>query len=129
MICIRIIGPEELDEAKQFIRRIFPKAMVQVRDDDIILLAEDNDRIIGFSHFIDEGDRIILQGIGVEKSMRGRGVGTMLIEHTMEILEDSDLPVYLKAKAMNPAIDLYIRHGFFLKKFGITHVLVKKPHT
>jgi len=129
MISIRLVRPAELDDAKKFIRRIFPDAMVQVSDDDTLLLAESDQKIVGFAHIIDEGDRLVLQGLGVDKSMRGKGVGTMLMERTMEILSDSDRPIFLKVKVMNPAVDLYQRHGFFVKKFGTTHVLVKKPNT
>lgn len=124
-----MVSPAEIDEVKDFIRKIFPDAMVSISEDDTVLLAEDQDRIVGFSHVIDEGDRLILQGIGVDKSMRGKGVGTMLMEHTLEMLQDTELPIYLKVKVMNPAIDLYSRYGFFIKKFGTTHVLVKKPNT
>ncbi len=129
MISIRIVPPSEMDDAKNFIRRIFPNAMVHITDDDTVLLAENGEKKVGFAHILDDGERIILQGIGVEESMRGQGVGTMLIEHTMDMLADIDRPIYLKVKVMNPAIDLYSRYGFFIKKFGTTHVLVKKPNT
>ncbi|MBU0527459.1 MAG: GNAT family N-acetyltransferase [Candidatus Micrarchaeota archaeon] len=129
MINIRMLRSSELDLAKQFIRTIFPRAMVQITDDDTILLAEEDEKLVGFAHIIDDGERVILQGIGVEKSMRGQGVGTLLIEHTMEMLSEIERPIFLKVKVMNPAIDLYARYGFFIKKFGTTHVLVKKPNT
>jgi hypothetical protein len=32
-------------------------------------------------------------------------------------------------KALNPAIDLYMRYGFMLKKFGDVHVLVKRTNS
>ncbi|MBD3210867.1 GNAT family N-acetyltransferase [Candidatus Micrarchaeota archaeon] len=128
MISIRLVQPSEYDEAARFIRRIFPEAAVQIGDWDTVLLAENEERPLGFAHIVDDGNRLILQGIGVDESVRGQGVGTMLMEHTLELFEDTDRPIYLKVKVMNPAIDLYSRHGFFLKKFGITIVLVKKPN-
>ena len=128
MINIRLVRPDEIDEAKKFIRSIFPQAMVHVSDYDTILLAESKDRIVGFAHIVDDGERIIFQGLGVDKSMRGAGVGTMLVEHGLEMYDDCDRPIFLKVKVMNPAIDLYQRHGFFIQKFGTTHVLVKKPN-
>lgn len=128
MIQIRTARPSELDQAKNFIRSIFPDAMVQITDDDTLLLAEYQGKVVGFAHIIDEGDRILLQGIGVEESSRGLGVGTILLEHVMEVLSDSDKPIFLKVKAMNPAIDLYMRYGFMLKKYGDSHVLVKRAN-
>jgi GNAT superfamily N-acetyltransferase len=129
MIIIKTVKPAELDTAKDFIREVFPDAMVQVADDDLLLLAEEDGRAIGFAHIIEFDDRVVLQGIGVDSSIRGQGVGTLLLEQVLSMFEDADRPIYLKVKAMNPAIDLYARYGFFLKKFGDAHVLVKKPNS
>jgi len=126
---VRTVRPSEMDVAKNFIRSLFPDAMVQVTDEDTLLIAEFDGRTVGFAHLVDEGDRITLQGIGVDKSMRGQGVGTILLEHILETLRDTDRPIFLKVKVMNPAIDLYARYGFMLKKFDDVHVLVKKPNS
>src|SRR4030042_1465216 len=116
-VTVRMAEESEMDDAKSFIRSIFPDAMVQITDDDTLLLAEKDDRMVGFAHLIDMGDRIGLQGIGGEPSMRGYGVGTILLEHVLDSLSGSGTPIYLKVKAMNPVIDLYSRSGFVLKKF------------
>ena len=129
MIRIRMLGPSELDDAKTFIRSIFPDAMVQITDVDLVFLAEVEGKPVGFAHVIDDGEAVLLQGIGVEKSMRGQGVGTVLLEYVLDGLRDTEKPIYLKVKVMNPAIDLYSRYGFMLKKFGDVHVLVKKPNS
>ena len=129
MIQIRTVMPSEMDNAKHFIRSIFPAAMVQITDDDTILIAEDMGRTVGFAHIVEDYDRIFLQGIGVEKSMRGQGVGTILLEHILDALRDCERPIYLKVKPMNPVIDLYARYGFMLKNFGDVHVLVKKMNS
>ncbi|MBN1170492.1 GNAT family N-acetyltransferase [Candidatus Micrarchaeota archaeon] len=128
MISIRLVRSGEIDEAKKFIRSIFPRAMIQINDDDTLLLAETKKKIVGFAHLLDDGEKIIFQGIGVHKSMRGAGVGTMLIEHSIEMFDESDRPIYLKVKVMNPAVDLYQRYGFFIQKFGTTYLLVRKPN-
>ncbi len=128
-ITVRTVRPSEMDTAKDFIRSVFPHAMVQVTDDDTLLLAEFEGRLVGFAHIVDDGDRIILQGIGVDKSMRGQGVGTILLEHILDTLGDTDRPIYLKTKVMNPAVDLYARYGFMLKRFDDVHVLVKMPNS
>jgi ribosomal protein S18 acetylase RimI-like enzyme len=128
MITIRMVGATEMDQAKDFIRSIFPEAMVQITDDDTVFIAEIEGRPVGFAHIIDDGEAFMLQGIGVDKSVRGQGVGTILLEHVLGGLRDTDRPIYLKVKVMNPAIDLYQRYGFMLKKFGDVHVLVKKAN-
>ena len=127
-ITVRMADDADLDNAKSFIRSIFPKAMVRISEDDTLLLAEHEDRMVGFAHIIDKGDKIILQGIGVDPSVRGHGVGTILLEHALDSLSEVDIPIFLKVKSLNPAIELYGRYGFFLKKFNDVHVLVKKPN-
>lgn len=129
MISVRLAQPAEFDQVKGLIRRIFPSAMISVSEEDTVLLAEnDEGEPVGFAHVVDSGDRILFQGVGVDKSMRGRGIGTMLIEHTLSLFEDCEKPIYLKVKIMNPVIDLYSRFGFFVKRFGTTSVLVKKSN-
>ncbi|MDD5171524.1 MAG: GNAT family N-acetyltransferase [Candidatus ainarchaeum sp.] len=129
MIRIRTVGPSEMDTAKDLIRAVFPDAMVQVSDEDTVLIAEEDGKAVGFAHIIEFDDRIFLQGIGVDSSIRGQGVGTLLLEQVLYMFEDADRPIYLKVKVMNPVIDLYARYGFFLQKFGDAHVLVKKPNS
>jgi len=128
MITVRTAAHSDMDDAKGFIRKLFPKAMVSVSDDDLIILAEYNNRIVGFAHMIDDGDRMILQGLGVDGEARGRGVGTLLLTHILNTIEE-DIPVMLKVKVMNPAVDLYARHGFFVKRSNDhTLTLVRKPN-
>ncbi len=129
MISIREARSAELDNARTFIRRIFPDAMVAVAEDDTLLLAEEDGHLVGFAHVIYDEDRVLLQGIGVHESARGNGVGTMLLEYVLDMLRDTDLPIYLKVKPLNTAIDLYSRYGFFLKKFDDVHVLVKMANS
>lgn len=128
MITIRMVMPSEMDDALDLIKSIFPNALVQVTEDDLLLIAEYGGRAVGFAHIVEDGDRILLQGIGVEGSMRGQGVGTLLLEHILAEYSDTDRQIFLKVKVMNPAIDMYSRYGFMLKKFGDVNVLVKKPN-
>ena len=129
MINIRIARPSEFDDTKELIQSIFPNAIVHINDGDTLLVAEDQGEIVGFAHMADGDERIIVKGLGVAKSVRGHGVGTLLLECLFEMIKDDARPVYLKVKSLNPVIDLYGRYGFFLKKFGQAHVLVKKPHS
>jgi len=129
MINIRIARPSEFDGAKELIQKIFPDAIVQINDEDTVLVAEDQGKIVGFAHVVDGGEMIIVKGLGVAKPVRGHGVGTLLLECLFEVIKDDARPVYLKVRSLNPAIELYGRYGFFLKRFGQTHVLVKRPHS
>lgn len=127
MISIRSMKASEIEGMKGLIRRIFPDALVRIHDNDTLLLAEHLGRAVGFAHLVDGGDHLVLQGIGVEESVRGQGVGTLLLEHVLE-MQDDGRPIYLRVRALNPAVDFYARYGFFVKRFGDhVHVLVKKP--
>jgi len=129
MILIRTMKNSEIDSAKKFIKKVFPNAMVHIGEDDTVLFAESDGKPIGFAHVIDDSDRLILQGLGVDNAARGMGVGTILLEHILAMFSDGTRPIYLKVKVMNPVIDLYSRYGFFLQKFGDSHVLVKKTNS
>lgn len=123
---IRVIRDDELEEVIELISQIFPDADPNISEDDIFLVAESTGRPIGFAHVIEDDEKIILQGLGVEESLRGSGVGSALIERALEIFSPTDKPVYLKTQLSNPALDLYERFGFNIKKFGMVHILERK---
>jgi len=127
MISIRMAGPEDMGSTMDLIQSIFPEAAIELSDEDTVLLAERAGKAIGFAHLIDLGDRFVLQGLGVKPSHRGYGIGSMLLDHAMDIVEETGRPMYLKTKSLNPAISLYERYGFQLKRFGSRHVLVRRP--
>ena len=129
MIRIRKMHHSELDRTRRFIHSIFPGSVVRVDGADTVLLAETAGKPVGFVHIIEQRDKLMLQGIGVVKPMRGKGVGTMLLERALEVLSRSGKPVYLKVKALNQVVNMYARYGFFIKRFGRAHVLVKKPNS
>lgn len=127
MISIRMAGPGDLGPARELIQSIFPEAAIELTEEDTVLLAERQGKAIGFAHVVDLGDRFLLQGLGVKPVHRGYGIGSMLLDHAMDIVEQTGRPMYLKTNSLNPAIYLYARYGFQLKRFGSKHVLVKRP--
>jgi GNAT superfamily N-acetyltransferase len=129
MIRIRKMRHSELDRTRQLVRSIFPRSVVRMDSSDLVFLAEFSGRAVGFVHIVSHRGCMVLQGLGVRKSARSLGVGTLLMERALSALEGCGVPVYLKVKALNKAVNLYARHGFFLQKFGRAHVLVKKPNS
>ncbi len=130
MICyVRMVRGDEIEEVLDLMQEIFPDANIDISDDDSVFIAEEDDHLLGFAHVIELGDRIILQGLGVEESYRGQGIGTSILEKILEVYGVTDKPIYLKTKSHNPAIDLYERHGFTIKRFGSVHVLVKRQNS
>lgn len=125
MISVRLAKPSEFDYAKKFMRSIFPDAIIRLEEGDTLIFAEQGGNTLGFAHIIEDEERILLQGLGVKSSARGQGVGTFLLQRALELLEGTHKPIYIKVKLFNPAVELYARHGFFLKRFGDAHVLVK----
>ncbi|MDD5340702.1 MAG: GNAT family N-acetyltransferase [Candidatus ainarchaeum sp.] len=129
MIRIRKMRRTELGRARLLAHAIFPRSVVKIDAGDTVLLAEAGKMPVGFVHIKNERGRLLLCGMGVAASMRGQGIGTLLMEKAMELMAASGKPVYLKVKAMNKAVNLYARYGFFVMKFGRAHVLVKKPNS
>lgn len=129
MLTVRKMRHSELDRTQEFVRSLFPRSAVRIGGSDTVLLAEKRGRPVGFVHIVNGRDRLLFQGIGVVKAMRGKGVGTLLMEKALAMPGTSYKPVYLKVKAMNRVLNLYSSHGFFLKRFGRAHVLVKKPNS
>ncbi len=128
MISIRRVNEKELDGVKKLISSIFPGAIIHIHDGDILLLAEHEGKAVGFAHLVDSNDKLLLKGLGVIPEMRNRGVGTLLLESVLDATCAYPFPLYLKVKSLNPAIELYARHGFSVKRFGEDSLLlVKQP--
>jgi ribosomal protein S18 acetylase RimI-like enzyme len=123
---IRVLDSDELDGVLELISQIFPDADPDICDEDTFIVAESEGSPIGFAHMIEDGEKVILQGLGVEESLRGYGVGSALIERALNHFSQTDKPIYLKTALSNPAIELYERFGFRVKKFGMIHVLEKR---
>jgi GNAT superfamily N-acetyltransferase len=125
MIKIRVLKPSEYKKVKGLIGLIFPCAIVNLNDEDIMIIAELEGTPVGFAHLVDDRNRYLLRGIGVVDSMRNHGVGAMLLESSLGMVYGAGKPLMLKVKAMNPAVDLYCRYGFCLKRFGAVLTLSK----
>ena len=117
----------EADEILKLIIDIFPNAEVKLKPEDRLLIAESNKKTIGFIHFSEKKNAIILQGIGVLPSFRNRGYGNRLLVNGLKIYKKSNKPILLKVNASNfPAIALYEKYGFFVKRNGEILVLERK---
>jgi len=126
MISTRVLKPSEHRSVESLIGLIFPCAIVKLSENDIIIVAELGGTPVGFAHVINHGQHLLLQGIGVMDSMRNHGVGALLIERALALMKKSGKPIFLKVRTDNPAVDLYSRYGFCVKKFRTVMVLVKK---
>ncbi len=125
---IRRLRKTEILEVYKLIHRIFPKIDPQIGLDDVLLVAKLENELVGFSHSRKESGRILLQGIGVEKNQRSKGIGKKLLEKTLLIVSKFDLPIYLKVENSNDvAINLYSKEGFVSKKYGDVRVMVRLP--
>ena len=126
MISIRLVKPSEFNDVLNLIQDIFPDADINIDEADTVLLAEYSGHVVGFVHVIDNDSSILIQGLGVRENLRGKGIGTMLMSAVFDMIKDDCRPVFVKARALNPVMDLYARYGFILQRFGPTHVLVRR---
>jgi ribosomal protein S18 acetylase RimI-like enzyme len=73
-------------------------------------------------------DRIVIVDISLLPRHRGQGVGTSLLEATLEDARAAGLPVVLHAEVSNPAAGLYRRLGFNkTAEHGIHHEMTWLP--
>jgi ribosomal protein S18 acetylase RimI-like enzyme len=85
------------------------------RDDTRVFIALRNEQVIGFSSNRRVSDEIVeLSGIIVLESMTGAGVGSSLLNHSLEAARcDGYDVIVVKTESFNErAIRFYLRHGF-----------------
>lgn len=114
------------EELASLVRMLFPGSEPLFRENDLYLIAEELGRTIGFVHLINMEGRIVLQGIGVRPEWRERGIGGELLDAAIRFAEKRGLDVVLKVKPDNPALRLYYKKGFTLKKIKDVYILERK---
>ncbi|MBI5223233.1 GNAT family N-acetyltransferase [Candidatus Micrarchaeota archaeon] len=128
---IRIIQANEgeLDKVKQLIFKIFPSSLVNILEGDIVLVAKQDKKTIGFLHISERESAFLIKGIGVDPTCRSKGIASMLLSEAINVIGDFEKPIYLKVKQENSAVQIYIKHGFFLKKQQEeTLILIRKQN-
>jgi ribosomal protein S18 acetylase RimI-like enzyme len=128
MIKIYFAKNNELEKTKNFIFSIFPSSLVKLNSTDLLIIAKKDSKIVGFLHATPSNKLILLHGFGVDPNFRREGIGSMLLEFFLTRFASSS--ILLKVKNLNFASDLYLKHGFFIKKYSDSiHILAKKPNT
>ena len=118
----------EVKEVLPLIRLLFPRASISIDRGDKAVVAEEEGKVIAFIHLHEDGERMIIKGIGVLPSLRNRGIGSMLIERVIKKAEREGKEVFLKVKEFNPAVNFYLKHGFmFFKQHAGYYTLIYKP--
>ena len=123
---IRVADSEDKEKILELLSEIFPES-AEFYNEDTYFLAERGKEAVGFGHLKEKKERAYLQGIGVKEDERGRGTGTKLIEYMLDYCDRKGFQkITLKVKAENPAVGLYLKKGFLVKKMGKSHVMVRK---
>jgi len=128
-ITIRRAGANDIESIALLAAKIFDDS--RISELDVYYVAEvkrkDAEEIVGFVHLIEKPEKIVLQGIGVDEKFRNAGIGTKLLDAALAYCEQSSAAeVVLKVRALNPAANLYLSHGFFAKQMGDVLTLVRK---
>jgi ribosomal protein S18 acetylase RimI-like enzyme len=113
------------EELASLVRGLFPKAEPLFTEKDLYFVAEERG-IVGFVHLIDSEKGLLLQGIGVLPEWRGKGIGGELLDASVKVAEREGKDIFLKVKPDNPALNLYHKKGFTLKKMKGVYILEKK---
>ncbi|MEM4272701.1 MAG: GNAT family N-acetyltransferase [Candidatus Bilamarchaeaceae archaeon] len=120
------------DERRIFrlVRKIFPKALPRFSENDFYFIAKAGGKDAGFAHLIKKNGKILLQGIGVVEGCRGKGIGGMLMDKVIDFANGEGMDILLKVKPSNcPALNLYEKKGFTIKKVRDTYILERKRFT
>jgi len=124
---VRPLRSDELPELYKLIASLFSSAKIDIGESDTVFVAEINGTIVGFASFSKKSRGFLLNGLGVKEEFRNQGVGKQLLIKSLGSLP-RDVPISLKVQATNdPAIALYVKNGFFQKKYGDIFVMVKLP--
>ncbi len=125
---IRKAKQSEFVNIFELAKSLFPEVLISYKEEDIFIIALKKEKIIGFVHISKVKNRVIIKGIGVASAFQNLGVGSALIGHVLTLLKDEN-EIYLKVKEANiPALSLYSKYGFFIKKYRRNYLLAKlKP--
>lgn len=123
---IRRATQEDVNNIVELAAVNFPNSHIFIRPEDEVLVAEINNCIVGFLHITRIKNNAVIKGLCVAPKFRRKGIGSALMKVALATLK-KETGIHLKVKAGNAqAINLYEKHGFFLKKFGAVHILVRK---
>lgn len=123
---------KSVDEKRIFklVRKIFPKATPGFSGNDFYFIAKSGAGDVGFIHLIKKRGKILLQGVGVVEKYRERGIGGMLVDKAIEFSIREKRDILLKVKPSNcPALNLYEKKGFTIKKVRDMYILERKQLT
>ena len=81
-----------------------------------ILALDENDEPIGAARWRKTDKGIKLERFAVKKSMRGKGLGSAIVEATLKDIDANAEPgTYLYMHSQLEAVQLYEKHGFQIK--------------
>ncbi|MCX8174971.1 MAG: GNAT family N-acetyltransferase [Candidatus Micrarchaeota archaeon] len=124
---VRPAKKAEMEQVRQMIQILFPRARSKILPQDRFLVAERSGVLVGFCHYRLRRRHCYIAGLGVLAQYRNRGIGSRLLAEAVYRAEKSGaLETRLKVRALNTATKLYLRMGFFEKRCGDVLLLVRK---
>lgn len=117
----------ELPNALLFAKKIFPSSRVSVLPGDAVFIVEGKGDILGLAHVQRIGNIFRLNGIGVEKGLRGRGIGSALLSSALAYCKrEGAARVVLEVRESNiAAARVYAKHGFVAARRRGENVLMR----
>lgn len=123
MTTVRDMRWQDLDQVAAIEAGVFPEdgwspatlwAELAGRPRRAYLVVEDAGRVRGYAGLDVAGDTADVMTVAVDPATRGAGLGTMLIDHLLQVARERGCAqVLLEVRGDNaPAIELYRRHGF-----------------
>ena len=124
---VRKATEADYTEIARIMEILFPNAEFASGERHAYFVAEENGKMLGFCHLVEAKSALVLAGIGVLPGEREKGAGNALIDAAIRHADaKTNGEIVLKVRALSPAIKLYLKKGFTLKKAGEVHVLERR---
>ena len=91
------------------------KAIAELLDQGAVFrLLREEDKLLGFTEYMIDGDRVFLSKLYVAKDERGKGLGKVLFEDCKRYALDNEIrKIYLTVNKYNtPSYEIYLHLGF-----------------
>ena len=94
--------------------------------DEVRIIVSDNEDV-GWLQVGESDDEIFLKQISLQPRSQRRGIGSRLIADLLERARRTGKPVRLGVVKINPAVELYRRHGFVITSEDEFKLYMEKP--
>ena len=125
---VRKARKEDFVEVHKLLLQVFSSARVKIGPNDEFIVADEGGELVGFAHICENRKRIILKGFGVIHNLRGKGIGSGLLDELIAYSAKIRKNIHLKTRVGCPALSLYYKKGFATKRIKGNIIMLAFMH-